>query len=183
MSGGKGKNARWPVMGSYTHMSDRRCDRRRPLISRRSRRTSPPRDVTTLYSSRRPPALRDTKGDRWVSTKDAAAGVVGWTREKLLSSRHRRAVEGTTPLGARQTRRINDGCRISRRKSLLVAAHRKMCVRRCRPGGTPEAQGSVTTTPSWNRGAARMSFGGVCVAASFLYALIVPLLLGYISTI
>ncbi|GJN22754.1 hypothetical protein PR202_gb10350 [Eleusine coracana subsp. coracana] len=74
---GDWKKERALVIGSYTHMSDRRSDLRRRLISRRcSRRTSLPRDVTTAYCSRRPRALRDMKGARWFSAKDAADGCV-----------------------------------------------------------------------------------------------------------
>ena len=39
----------WPVIGSYTHMSEQRLDLGRALMCLRRRTTSPPRDVSSSY--------------------------------------------------------------------------------------------------------------------------------------
>ncbi|GJN22753.1 hypothetical protein PR202_gb10349 [Eleusine coracana subsp. coracana] len=108
------------------------------------------REILNQDFIRSAPALRDTKGDRWFSANDAAAGCVDgrwWTRDKVLSRRNRRVVEGTTPSsgGWRQTRRMKEAWRISRRKSLQVAAFVRAAISTRRHTGSAGVSGASSS--------------------------------------
>jgi hypothetical protein len=83
----------------------------------------PRRDVSTWYWSKSPAVRFEKKGKRWPWQKDVAAGVAGWTRVKgFWRLLHRKVrMQGAAPW---LTRRIKGKLRMSRRRSLQVAAQR-----------------------------------------------------------